>query len=192
MSDTKSEFREAIQRVCSGSEDAIWDFIETYGPHIQRVVRRRLHHGMRTKFDSVDFVQMVWASFFADMRRIAEMGDPEELISYLVNIARNKVIEETRRRLTYERYNLRRERPLTTSDLSEPQSIRKHDTPSQHLIAKERLEQVMGTCGSLRNQRILEMRMRGQTYVEIAKTLGIHERTVRQVVDDVEHATAQS
>jgi RNA polymerase sigma-70 factor (ECF subfamily) len=192
MSQSDSEFQKAVERVCSGSEDAIWDFIETYGPHIQRVVRRRLHQGLRAKFDSIDFVQMVWASFFADIRKIEEMRDPEELILYLVNIARNKVIEETRRRLTYERYNVARERPLTSSDLTDPQSIRRNDTPSQHLIAKERLQQVMGTCGSMRDRRILEMRLKGATYVQIARTLGIHERTVRQIVDDVEHASARS
>ena len=188
--ESDSEFRESIKRVCSGSKDAIWDFIETYGPHIQRVVRRRLHQGLRAKFDSIDFVQMVWASFFADIQKIAGMGDPEELILYLVNIARNKVIEETRRRMIYERYNVGKERPLTSSDLTDPESIRRHDTPSQHLMAKERLQQVMGYCGSQRDRRIVEMRMKGSTYVQIARALGIHERTVRQIVDDMEHATA--
>jgi RNA polymerase sigma-70 factor (ECF subfamily) len=192
MSQPESDFRQAIERVCSGSQEAIWDFIETYGPHIQRVVRRRLHQGLRAKFDSIDFVQMVWASFFGDIKRIAAMSDPEELILYLVNIARNKVIEETRRRMTYERYNVRRERPLTSSDLTDPQSIRGHDTPSQHLIAKERLQQMMGSCGSMRNRRIVEMRLKGSTYVQIARALGIHERTVRQIVDDMEHETANS
>jgi RNA polymerase sigma factor (sigma-70 family) len=187
MSQPDSEFRQAIERVCSGSEEATWEFIETYGPHIQRVVRRRLHQGLRAKFDSIDFVQMVWASFFGDMKRIASIGEPEELILYLVNIARNKVIEETRRRMTYERYNVGRERPLTSSDLTDPQSIRGHDTPSQHLIAKERLQQMMGNCGSVRNRRIVEMRLKGSTFVQIARALGIHERTVRQIVDDMQH-----
>ena len=68
-----SEFRDAIDQICSGSEEAAWNFIETYGPHIQRVVRRRLHQSLRSKFDSVDFVQMVWASFFADPQRIAQI-----------------------------------------------------------------------------------------------------------------------
>jgi RNA polymerase sigma factor (sigma-70 family) len=192
MSEPDSDFRQAIDRICSGSEEAIWDFIETYGPHIRRVVRRRLHQGLRAKFDSVDFVQMVWASFFSDMKRIAAMGDPDELILYLVNIARNKVIEETRRRMTYERYNVGRERPLTSADLTDPQSIRGHDTPSQHLIAKERLQQMMGNGGSARNQRIVEMRLKGSTYVQIASALGIHERTVRQIVDEMQHETANS
>jgi RNA polymerase sigma factor (sigma-70 family) len=185
-----SEFRNAIDRICSGSEEAIWEFIEEYGPHIQRVVRRRLNQSLRAKFDSVDFVQMVWASLFADLTKIKQMRDPKELIMYLAGMARNKVLEETRRRMQCERYNVRKEQPLSSSDLSEARSVTGHDTPSQHLIAKERLQKLMGT--SQRDQRILQMRLKGSTYVEIAKAMGINERTVRQIIGDMEHERAHS
>ena len=95
-----ADFRQQIDKICAGSEEAIWEFIEKYGPHIERVVNRRLQ-----KENRQNVVQMVWASFFADIKRIAALKNPEELILYLVNIARNKVIDETRRRMIYERYN---------------------------------------------------------------------------------------
>jgi RNA polymerase sigma-70 factor (ECF subfamily) len=183
-----SDFRSAIERVCAGSEEAIWEFIEQYGPHIQRVVRRRLHQSLRTKFDSVDFVQMVWASLFADLKKIQKFREPDELIMYLVGMARNKVLEETRRRMQLERHNVLKEQPLSSSDLSEAQSVQRHDTPSQHLIAKERLQKMMST--SRRDKRILELRLNGASFVDIAKAMGIHERTVRQIVGNLEHATA--
>jgi RNA polymerase sigma factor (sigma-70 family) len=185
-----SEFHDAINRVCSGSEDAVWDFIEEYGPHIQRVVRNRLHQSLRAKFDSIDFVQMVWASLFADLRRIADFRSAEELISYLVGMARNKVIEECRRRTKFERYNVYREQSLTESDLSDARTIQRHDTPSQQMIAKERLQKLMGS--SPRDQAIIRMKLTGATYVEIAKAMGMNERTVRQIVVDMEHALARS
>ena len=78
MTHDDSPFEAAVKELCTGSEEAIQKFIQTYGPHIQRVVRRRLHHKLRSKFDSVDFVQMVWASFFATPDRISQFEKPEE------------------------------------------------------------------------------------------------------------------
>lgn len=185
-----SEFHQLIERISAGSEEAIWEFIETYGPHIQRVVRRRLNHNMRAKFDSIDFVQMVWASFFSDLHKIAEMRNPNELIMFLAKMAQNKVAEETRRRLKLQRYNVNRERPLMDSDLTDPQSIRRYDTPSHHLIAKERLQQITNGS-SRRDRRIVSMRLNGATYKEIALELGLHERTVRHIVGTMEQATLE-
>ena len=97
-----SPFETAVKKLSTGSEEAIWDFIQTYGPHIQRVVRRRLHHKLRSKFDTVDFVKMVWVSFFASPDRIAQFETPEDVIRYLFVMAKNKVIEESRRHFGHE------------------------------------------------------------------------------------------
>jgi RNA polymerase sigma factor (sigma-70 family) len=185
MSEAANEFRAAIERVCSGSEEAVWEFIEEYGPHIHRVVRRRLQKKLRPKFDSIDFVQMVWASLFADLRQIADKRDPEQLISYLVTMARNKVIEESRRRMALTRYDIGCERPLNESDLTEPQSIKRHDTPSAHLVAKEQLERMMR---SRRERRIVQLRLKGATQAQIARVMGLNERTVRKILEEIEEA----
>jgi len=188
MKSEDSPFEAAVANLCTGSEEAIWGFIQTYGPHIQRVVRRRLHHKLRSKFDSVDFVQMVWVSFFAAPDRIAKFDNPEDVIRYLVTMAKNKVVEESRRRFEYEKHNVARERPLDKPEIvesSEPRS----DTPSQIAIARERW-QTMIKGEPERNRQILEMRMNGATFVEIGESLGIHERTARQVMNKL--ATANS
>ena len=117
MSDRDSEFRQALELACSGSEEAFCELVERFGPHIKRVVRHRLHHRMRSKFDSVDFVQMVWASFFADRQRLANIHKPEDLLRYLVTMARNKVIEESRRRMKHQKHNVNRERSLRNIDV---------------------------------------------------------------------------
>ena len=76
MSNENSEFRKVIERVCAGSDEATWELIDTYGPHIQRVIRRKLNQKMRSKFDSLDFVQMVWASFFTEREKMAGFTEP--------------------------------------------------------------------------------------------------------------------
>jgi RNA polymerase sigma-70 factor (ECF subfamily) len=190
MNGQHSDFQQAIERVCSGSQEAVWELIETYGPHIKRVVRRRLHQRLRSKFDSLDFVQMVWASFFADRDRIARIREPEELIRYLAAMARNKVVEESRRRMKYQKHNVNRERPLVPNDVGDSKSHHRQETPSQIAIAKERMSHMLRNQ-SQRNRRIVEMRMNGATYVEISKTLGIHERTARHVIENLQGATAR-
>ncbi len=182
MKKETSTFRDVVEQVCSGSEEATWELIETYGPHIQRVIRRRLNHHMRSKFDSLDFVQMVWASFFADRDQIAKFKEPEELLGYLAKMAQLKILQESRRRLKYAKHNVRRERPLETTSTPESTHVRKSTTPSQIMMAKEQLEGLLHEV-SQRDQQVVEMRMNGATFHEISAALGIHERTARHVIE---------
>ena len=188
MTREDSPFEAAVKELCTGSEEAIWDFIQEYGPHIQRVVRRRLHQGLRSKFDSIDFVQMVWVSFFATPDRIAQFDKPEDVIRYLVVMAKNKVVEESRRRFEHEKHNVARERPLDQPEIIET-AERQSDTPSQIAIARERWQSMIEGEPE-RNRQILQMRMKGATFLEISQSLGIHERTARQVMQKL--ATANS
>ena len=95
-----------MEQVRSGSTDAVWRLIEDYGPHIQRVVRRRLDQRMRSKFDSQDFVQMVWASFFRNPVEMSSFDEPEDLLRYLSAMARHKVVNEHRRRIVHQKHNI--------------------------------------------------------------------------------------
>lgn len=65
MEQGQQVFASLMQRVREGSQDAAHELFQQYGPHILRIVRRKLHKTMRSKYDSSDFVQAVWASFFA-------------------------------------------------------------------------------------------------------------------------------
>ena len=191
MAQPDSPFRQVIQRICTGSKEAVFEFIEIYGPHIQRVVRCRLNQSLRAKFDSLDFVQMVWMTLFTDLTKIAKFEEPDELIAYLVVIARNKVIEESRRRMKYQKYNINRESELDSADPRVSASVRRNETPSTQLIARERFDEILN-AKSERDRRVFVLRMEGATFVEIGTELGISERTARQVMVDIEHACYSS
>lgn len=182
MSDENSEFRKVVERVCAGSDEAAWELIDTYGPHIQRVVRRKLNQRMRSKFDSLDFVQMVWASFFTEREKMAKFTEPTDLIKYLATIAQRKLIQESRRRLQGQKHNVGRERALISGSEDESTYVRKSNTPSQIVMAKDRLEAMMRERSD-RDRRVVELRMQGLTFVEIGEELGIHERTAREVIE---------
>lgn len=182
MSNENSDFRKVLESVCAGSEDAALELIDTYGPHIQRVIRRRLNQRMRSKFDSLDFVQMVWASIFTEREKLANFTEPTDLIRYLATLAQRKLVQESRRRLQHQKHNVGRERALIAGSEDESTYVRKSNTPSQIVMAKDRLE-VMMRERSDRDRQVVELRLQGLTYVEIAERLSIHERTAREVIE---------
>ena len=182
MADERAEFRAAIEGVRAGSPEAVWKLIAEYGPHIQRVVRRKLDRRMRSKFDSQDFVQMVWASVFRNPNEICSLAGPQDLIRYLAALGRRKVIIEYRRRIQRNtKYNLTRERSLDDSELAEHPVDTDELTPSQLAIAREQWEEFLRKQPE-RDRSIVQMRIQGSTFLEIAQRLGINERTARKVI----------
>jgi RNA polymerase sigma factor (sigma-70 family) len=131
---------------------------------------------MRSKFDSSDFVQSVWKSFFAHPDKLASFDRPEQFIAFLVTMARNKVGAEFRRTVLTEKRDVNREQPLygDTAASNEP-------TGSQVAIARERWEQSL--AGQPEHyRRVADLRLAGLNYEDIAERLGLHERTVRMIV----------
>lgn len=182
MTEYPSAFSQLMDQLQHGSQDAAWELIEVYGPHVRRYVRRTLTSDMRSKFDSIDFAQVVWASFFREPHRIRELTTPQQLLGYLATMARNKVIDESRKRLDSRKRDVRREESLEHTKSGEKRLLHSHDpSPSSVAVARERWNRLV------RNQpedvrQILELRFRGETYDEIARRLDINEKTVRRTL----------
>lgn len=184
MRELPSEFAKLMERVHEGSQDAAWQLLEKYGPHVKRFVRRSLNQEMRSKFDSLDFAQVVWASFFREPDRMRRLDSPAALLSYLASMARNKVVGEVRRRMLSDKHDINRE--IGFGELEENLEVRAPNdpTPSAVAMAKERWHTLIDhQPESVR--RIVELRFMGATFGEIAEQLNIHERTVRQALDDL-------
>ena len=137
---------------------------------------------MQSKFDSIDFVQMVWASFFRNPREIRSFRHPDDLLRYLAALARHKVIAEYRRRIRSTKYGVTNECSLTDSDGEDDATKSPEMSPSHVAMAREEWERLMQRQ-SKRDQEILVMRFGGATYVDISQRLGINERTVRKIVE---------
>src|SRR5581483_2343423 len=67
--DEARHFAELMDEVRLGSHEAAEELWRRYGPYVVHVVRRSLHHRLRARFDSQDFAQAAWASFFAELPR---------------------------------------------------------------------------------------------------------------------------
>src|SRR6266850_5492957 len=100
------EFPALMQGVRSSSDEAARALVDRYGDHILRIVRHKLHKKLRSKFDSADFVQAVWTSFFAMPLDEMRFQHPEELAAFLMQLARNKVVDAVRQRLQTGRYDV--------------------------------------------------------------------------------------
>lgn len=158
--------------------------VKAYGEHLLRAVRRRLPRFLRPMYDSADFAQSIWKSFFARHDRFGDFPEPQQLVAYLANAARNKTIDEVRRN-------------LQTSPSGERQPWLKNDsqlmayelsptpTPSQEFVARETLSQIKAKTTSA-EFRVIELKRFGFTLCEIATRLGIHEKSAGRVIRRLE------
>ena len=178
----ENSFQELLEAARQGSDEAASDLVHFYGPHVLRTVRRTLSQEIRCKFDSEDFSQAVWASFFSSPEQFSAVTEPKQLFRLLATMARNKVIDEVRRRIETHKYSVRREQRLT--DLREAtESLRSREsTPSQFAMAREKWIQMLKQQPQ-KHRRILRLKLMGRANKSIATALGVSERTVRRVLD---------
>jgi RNA polymerase sigma factor (sigma-70 family) len=181
MSGDSTGFGTLMQRIAAGSEEAAWELVSNYARHVERIIRRTMRSSLRARFDTVDYAQAVWASFFRERERFAAFESEERLIGFLIGIARNKVLQESRRGMEAAKRDVRREAMLdeggTVNDFAGTGG-----TPSQWAIARERWESIVRSL-SAEHRDVIRMRMSGATYAEISLEIGINERTARRVVD---------
>jgi RNA polymerase sigma factor (sigma-70 family) len=190
MAHPDEHFRDLLRRMREGSDDAAWELVEKYGEPIRRAVRRALSERLRPQFDSLDFVQIVWKSFFRVRDTTNRFDHPAQLAAYLLAMARNKVGMESRRLLHTEKYNVNRECPFDAE-----KSMRAHDiqdpgpAPIDVAIARERWDGLLRSQPA-RYRQIVQLKLQGQSCREIAQHLQIAECTVRRFLDRLLEETA--
>ncbi len=179
---TQDDFRRLMLRVQTGDPEAAQELYERYGEHLLRVVRRRLHHPLRTRFDSQDFVQDVWKSFFSDELTQRDFESPSALVAFLIDIAQKKVSGAYRQHAGTAKRAMNRDRSLDDSQAFDKAALAATQaTPSQVVMAEEQWERL------LRNQppqyqRMLLLLRHGYTHAEIAEKLQTTTKTVQRLL----------
>jgi RNA polymerase sigma factor (sigma-70 family) len=184
MPESREEFADLMSRLSGGSEDAARELLDRYGEHILRVVRRKLSRELRSKFDSVDFVQAVWASFFAGAPRQRRFDHPQALMAFLVTLAQNKVVDAVRQRMQTKKYDVNRERPLEDGSVAAAQGglAARQPTPSQEAVANDEWRRLLAELPD-RYHRMLVLLREGHTQKDIARELNVNEKTIRRVLE---------
>ena len=62
------ELSDFLKRIQAGDEGAARELLQRFEAEVRLVVRRQLPRLLRSRFDSLDFLQSVWGSFFRRMR----------------------------------------------------------------------------------------------------------------------------
>jgi RNA polymerase sigma-70 factor (ECF subfamily) len=178
-------FSELVVRARTGEAEAVEQLLRSFEDEVRVMVRVRLPRALRSQFDSMDFVQAVWQSVLADPDPEAPSFDnPRHFRGYLAGVAQNKVWEAYRRR-TSKKYDLGREESLYVRRAGREQArdvAAPDPTPSQEVQANDRLEQLLAGRPPVEAE-VVRLRLEGRTFNEIAATTGLHERTVRKIID---------
>lgn len=183
MAKSDEEFHALMQEVLAGSDAAAKELFRDYEPFLLRAIRRKLSKRIRPKFDSIDFTQDVWASFFArePEHRVFETSD--DLMAFLTRLAQNKVTDAARQQFRAQKYNVNREQSMDDSTRFDKDWLRGADpTPSQIVMSQEEWQEFLRKQ-PLVYRRILILLREGKTAAVIAQELNIHPRTVQRVAE---------
>jgi RNA polymerase sigma-70 factor (ECF subfamily) len=179
-----------LERIRGGDEEAARELLTRYEAEVRLVVRRQLPRLLRSRFDSLDFLQSVWGSFFRRVRTgPTDFEDSRHLVAFLARAAKNKVIDEYRRAAS-RKQDMSREEPLW-SDGARPKDLPADiDSPSEVAQARE----VFGRLRELvpeDRRTIIELKAEGLSSRDIGDRLGISERTVQRVLEELRRRAEQ-
>lgn len=182
MPNSDQEFKQLLKEIQEGSEEAARTFLDKYGAYILRVIRQRLARNLRSKFDSSDFLQDVWASFFREPPPPEAFSEREALLGFLAQLARNKVGQTSRQRLQRRRYADKRENSLDGSARFQAKVLEGMEpTPSEVAVAREQWLDIVASSKP-EHEKILLLLHEGYTHEEIAGLLGRSAKSVQRLV----------
>jgi RNA polymerase sigma-70 factor (ECF subfamily) len=180
----EGELGDFLRRIQAGDELAARELLSRFEAEVRLVVRRQLPRLLRSRFDSLDFLQSVWGSFFRRMRTApTEFEDSRHLVAFLARAAKNKVIDEYRRAAS-RKQDMHREEPLWGDGMRPRDVPDPADSPSEVAQAHEVLVRLRELMPEDR-QAILEMKAEGLSSKDIGERLGISERTVQRVLEEL-------
>jgi RNA polymerase sigma factor (sigma-70 family) len=182
MLNSEQAFQALMQQVIGGSDEAARQLFRDFEPALLRAIRGRLSNRIRSKFDSRDFAQDVWASFFAELPEKRAFKSTDELVLFLTRVAKNKVIDALRQRLKTQKYAQGREQSLDDSTRFDKDALAGvQPTPSQIMMTQEEWGEFLRRQ-PLVYRRIFILLRAGKTQEAIAGELGISRKTVHRVI----------
>ena len=96
--DEGSDIPAFLARIQAGDEDAARELLTRYEAEVRLVVRRQLPRLLRSRFDSLDFLQSVWGSFFRRVRGKHGLFEFEDSppVAYLEGWGSGRVVKDAR------------------------------------------------------------------------------------------------
>jgi len=169
-----------VEKLSNGESAAAERVFCDFEPFLRAMVRRRLSPSLRSKFDSMDVVQSVWAAVLEGFReRRWEFKTQAALKAFLARVTYHHFVNECRRN----RLALEHELPLSP-DLTAGLPPSDQPRPSQVAQAEELWETLLKLCPPA-HREIVMLKQQGLGASEIAARVGLHEGSVRRILYDL-------
>jgi RNA polymerase sigma factor (sigma-70 family) len=180
MTEADDSLRDLLDRLNRGEEDAARQVFEAYGPYLRMVVRRRLSAPLRTKLDSEDIVQSVWADLIHVFREgRGSFPDVGRLRAFLIRAACNRLIDRHRqyaKAIGHERPSPDGEfEHLASDDRNRPEAV---------VVADELWDRILASCPPSHHD-LIRLKREGLGVAEIAERTGLHPSSVRRILYDL-------
>lgn len=172
------QFDRLVREWQAGSGAALAELVDRYSGHVRMAVRRRLDDRLRPHYDSLDFVQDVWASVLALPADRCRFPSAESLVGFLARVAANKVADAARSRLGTARRDLGREVALAGAGGDAPDRA---PSPSQWAAGNDAWARLAAHLPA-GHRAVLDRLRDGYSHAEIAERTGLGVRTVERVV----------
>jgi RNA polymerase sigma-70 factor (ECF subfamily) len=167
---------ELIEKLNGGDVAAAERAFLAYEPYLRMAIRRQLTGPLRSKLDTMDIVQSVWADILGGFRDAGwRFTDRSHLRAFLMKVARNRLID---RRRQHHRA-IEQERPLDLAEADLPGA--NQPRPSEVAQAHELWKQMLEAC-SPGHREILILKKQGMPNAEIARRTGLHEGSIRRIL----------
>jgi RNA polymerase sigma factor (sigma-70 family) len=189
MDDTSKQL---LSRYRKGDSRAADEIFERYVRRLIELARARLSTKLSRRVDPEDIVQSAYRSFFVRARDgdyvLERAGD---LWRLLAAITVNKLHGQIERHFAQRRAVSREEdigHPAHGTATDDPADV--EPTADEAVAIAEQLELFMETLGHV-ERRVLELRLQGNTIEQIADDVDRSQRTVRRLLQRVQHALEQ-
>jgi RNA polymerase sigma-70 factor (ECF subfamily) len=170
-------FEELIRRVRAWDPEAAAELVRRYEPAIRRAVRFRLAEArLGSLLDSMDICQSVLRSFFVRAASSQySLETPEQVLSLLTAMARNKLASQARKQHSQRRDN-RRASPIADG---ESRLVAPGDSPSAALVVLD-LQQEVRRRLAPDEWQLLDLRNQGHDWAAIATRVGGNAESLRK------------
>lgn len=195
------EFSHLMGLVRAGDPNAVGTLLSLFEHEVRIVVRHKLPRRLRVRYDSMDFVQSVYQSIMADwqVKPPESLQTQAQVCAYLQATAHHKVLEIYRRETRTQKYDMNREvatlvrgSGVVESATENSLQLYSHDpSPSQNAMAKDLMESLTRGKPAV-VERILVLRQEGCTFEEIGSKVGLSERAVRRILNNLRSQIGES
>jgi RNA polymerase sigma factor (sigma-70 family) len=168
MADASETLAALLKRVRQGDETALARLLSEYEPEVRLIAHLRLGPILRRYLDSMDLVQSVQQCLLSGLRQDRfDVSSPEKLVALATTLVRRKIARHWRR--------LRREHNLRAVDVdleAVEQALNKRDDPAETVALHDQVQHLLRILNE-NDRRVVELRLRGYSTIEVARELGL-------------------